>query len=1162
MGIFNNQLTIKAINDTLSNEISRNLLIGDILLDKEEFEYIANKVGAFYEHEANRALFLEYQETIAVFLVYCAVYGYDQRAFWGSVEKYVGIISISHRRQLYHIFLTVLDRYGLNKFEHESEEGYSQVTPILCHAGIPVNALESYFVSVSNTIDDSFYDEFSLEDYLAYFKNKTEVTVKRYLRYGSNRDTFNFIQATKKLISYGTVDNEEIMNGNMKRMIEEVLVWREKPKIKKSLQARRNIQLVAPKIRLDMYGAGVVCEFPRVGIRDCYDSFVSWEVISDVTNFNVKAEIYRRNGAFITEERRLSLKPSDSYLISLIVDGEIISKWEFPGVRNDYIAFLPNGTLIKSDNIPDSDVILMLKNNCKIQNIAFPIEELSCVPGWEEYFIYRIDLSGVSELVCTNNNIIGVRADTRPVLEGGSILFDQENSFIYTRLPSTKFPIYSEGEWHIEVIYKNDKEIFKKNAYECNSSESFFVLASYIHNNEYGRYEVKLWHRIGGNIKLAFDYVPNCELIKSDFGYWPDYRKGYTVNELSILASKEVEIDCYNSINHTYTDQKNGVFHKFQFTMGESCFFGEYVYERLGRYLKVEVKKHIHPIEWGFIGMGNQIIEMKSRVNSFTLKELNQSPDPILLFGFDIRRDYNVKYLKIKLLHRNKEIVYQEEYIIENKPALRVPINSFIGSIKQDDLIDYQLCLSLHNSCDDKITEFLVARIQDEVVVNDIVKNEDERKVYLTWSEQGTMIGRECVLVNFTRPWNKRIHIEIEDGKCELIIEKDKMETGIYKYVIQKEKEDLFGESEENICEMYNFQRGPIQIVQENIGETKLQKCLSALMNTHFMKVEARMPRLERISKSISEITIESAEDVASISNAFIIFDRFYHQSTEKEYAKELFNQLFSKIYLKSRIAIEYVLNSNFTRETKKILLHKFGCINVIKPSSIPTSLKRKIVEIDNDLFGFLSVIEEPEDEAGLNWIGMTSINDLYRQDLFVNEEDTESFIAERNMGNCEYLFRYFQYVSEAMLRPKNTTKSSEEFLREYLREVEVDETYIYGKSRLQLVVEWINKTKDHRDVKERLRKITSVSIDRTLVREYSDIFKIINKRNEFNDELGYYIGLVALCGAFVRNGLMNASLELIDVLNFAITKCEKVYYRDAVLIELYMRVERGLIWV
>ncbi len=1162
MGILGNQFTMKVINETLSNEISRNPLIGDVLLEKDEFEYLANKVGAFYEHEANRTLFLEYQETVAVFLVYCAVFEYDQRSFWGSVEKYIGIISLSHRRQLYHIFLNVLDRYGLKKFENESEEGYSQVTPILCHAGIPVNALESYFGAVSNTIDDSFYDEFSLEDYLAYFKNKTEVTVKRYLRYGSNRDTFNFIQATKKLISYGTIDNEETMNGNMKRMIEEVLIWREKPKIKKSLQARRNILLVAPKIRLDMYGAGVVCEFPRVGIRDCYDSFVSWEVISDDTNFTVKAEIYRRNGAFITEERKLSLKPSNSYLVSLLVDGDIISKWEFPGVRNDYIAFLPNGALVKTDNIPDNDVLLMLKNNCKIENIAFPIEELPKVPGWEEYFIFRIDLSGVSELVCTNNITIGVRTDTRPVLQDGRILFDQENSFIYTRLPLIKLPIYSEGEWHLELQYKNDKEILKKNGYECNSTESFFVLSSCIQNDEYGRYEIKLWHRVGGSFKLSFDYVPNCELIRSDYGYWPEFSKGYTVNELDILASKDVEIDCYNSINHSYTEQKKGVIHKFLFGMGESSFFGEYKYERLGSVLRVEIKKHIHPIEWGFIGMGSQIIEMKSRVNSLVLKELNQISDPMLLFGFDIRQEYNVKYLKLNLRHRNLEVIHQEEYDIENKTSLRIPINNYITCIHQDDYIDYQLYVCLYNMNEDRISEFLVARIQDEVVINDIVKNEDDNNVYLSWSEQGTLIGRECVLVNFTRPWISPIHINIEDGKRELSIKKGEIETGIYRYVLQKEREDLFGETEEDLCSGYNFQRGPIQIVHDIICDTRLQKCLTAILNIQFMKVEARMPKLERTSKSISDIDIESSKDIVSISNAFLIFDRFYHQGTEKEYGIRLFDQLFSKFYLKPNITMEFILNSSFTREVKKSLLHKFGCINVIKPSSIAMSLRRKIVGIDEDLFGFISAIEDPEDTAGLNWMGITSLTDLYKQDLFDDVEEAESFISERNMGNSEYLFRYFQYVAEAMLRPKNTTKSSEEFLREYLREVEIDEAYIFGKSRLQLVVEWINKTKDHRDVKERLRKITSISIDRTLIRDYSDIFKIMNKRNEFNDELGYYIGLVALYGAFVRNGLTNASLDMIDLLNFTISKCEKVYYRDAVLIELYTRMERGLIWV
>lgn len=78
----------------------------------------------------------------------------------------------------------------------------------------------------------------------------------------------------------------------------------------------------------------------------------------------------------------------------------------------------------------------------------------------------------------------------------------------------------------------------------------------------------------------------------------------------------------------------------------------------------------------------------------------------------------------------------------------------------------------------------------------------------------------------------------------------------------------------------------------------------------------------------------------------------------------------------------------------------------------------------------------------------------------------------------------------------------------------------------------------------------------------YSDLLQMIRKRNESNDELGFYIGLVATCGSLVRNGLMTPNRDLMDLMNLAITKCGKVYYRDAVLIELYMRVERGLLWV
>ena len=189
-----------------------------------------------------------YKEAFVAFLVFCAVYEYENGTFWQILEKYTGNLSQQRRMEMYSTFLSVVKKYNLNLFENESEEGYTYVTPILCHAGIPINAFDSYFLAISNTVNDAFYDDFDVNDYLSYLKNKTEMPVKRYLKLTNKRDSYSFIQNTKHLVLNDTVDfDENIDSGNYTRMLEQISLWKERPKNKKNLQARSNVQITCTK---------------------------------------------------------------------------------------------------------------------------------------------------------------------------------------------------------------------------------------------------------------------------------------------------------------------------------------------------------------------------------------------------------------------------------------------------------------------------------------------------------------------------------------------------------------------------------------------------------------------------------------------------------------------------------------------------------------------------------------------------------------------------------------------------------------------------------------------------------------------------------------------------------------------------------------------------
>lgn len=519
MRVLPEESSLKNINEILSGEILQYRILGDIPLDQQDFEQLANRIGVFYNRGANQQIFLLYKESLAIFLVFCAVYEYDDRTFWKPVEKYIGEISISHRNKMSNVFLQVLDKYNLELFESESEEGYSHVTPILCHAGIPINALDSFFSAISNTINDSFYDDFSVNDYLSYLKNKTEITVRRYLKLNSRSSAYQFIQNVRSGI-VGTVEEHIELTGNELRMISQVDEWKEKPKVKKSLNARQNVRISAPKIKVDIDGLGVFFELPQIMIKQSYDPYVIWEIQSDEKIDMVKASIFRRNQILYSEEKELILRPASNYCVTLKIEDNIISKWEYKGVQNSFIAFQSNGSVIKDEYLPNSTVILLIKNSEEISNKeSLRIMELPSVPFWNQYSTYKIDLSNEKVLICSSISI-NIVADKNPSLIGGEKLFSQMNTDTYTILPYFEIPDLSEDEWHFEVLKKYEGSVISKSSSVLSPIFGRIRLEQIIENKEYGCYQIKVWHHSGVNARYNIEYVPMSSWIEKQ-EYWP-----------------------------------------------------------------------------------------------------------------------------------------------------------------------------------------------------------------------------------------------------------------------------------------------------------------------------------------------------------------------------------------------------------------------------------------------------------------------------------------------------------------------------------------------------------------------------------------------------------------------------------------------------------------
>lgn len=1147
----------------LAKQIPKHTLIGDLPLSREDFKHLASTINFLYENDKNSKSFYMYKEALVAFLVFCAVYEYDKRTFWQPIEKYTGNLSYQRRMEMHNTFLSVVKEYNLNTFENESEEGYTYVTPILCHAGIPINAFDSYFSAISNTVNDAFYDDFDVDDYLGYLKNKTEMPVKRFIKLTNKRDSYNFIQNTKQLVLSDSVDSDEEMDsGNYIRMLEQISLWKERPKNKKNLQARSNVQINAPKIKIDLNGVGIYCEVPRIIVKDCFDSYIIWEISSDDTTNIVKADFFRRSGVLVSEEKIVTLKPAHSYSITLKVDDNLISKWEFDGVKNNYVAFSQNGNVIKTEHLPNSSVILLLNKNISIlEKDELPIMELPQIPLWTSFNVFKAELSNLKMLKCSGLNI-RVNSENKPIIEGGETLFNQENSRAYITLPYIKVPIITEGEWHIEIKHKAANDVISKSNVVVRSDCERISLSSYINNASYGEYDIKIWNRSGINGRFSIEYVPfgTIQIDKND--YWPTNYQGYVNNVQMLRASKSVDIDIYNAEKMSEIHHGDYNVHRYKINAKDRFLVGDYKYTFNGYVFSTSIKKSVYPVSWGIIGLEKEIIDLSSKVYTLTLQDLSNATDPYLLFGFNFDSIYDIQTIKIDLVGPYKTIVQSNNILIPKKDGLRVPLNPFLFEVQNtSNVIDFHLRVTLLNSNEIMVSSFLIARFQDEVVVENARYSANERDISFTWKEQGTLCGRELVQFNFLRPWVQPYHFKIEDKMCEITINTELLEEGIYRYLIQKEADDLFEEVEAGVCCLKDFQKKWIKVDGEQNFSSDMEKLLYQLLRSRFMKTE-KVPRyLAKIKSQIRSISVKVPEDINMIANAYILHDRFYLDKEDSTEVMNLMTSLFNLFSSYGSETIKYILESDFSTMYKKELLHKFHCNNFTSTTRLNDFQLKLLSDIDEDMAGFINLIQSNNNSRGLNWAGIAGIEVLKEEDLFGDGNTDGTFLSEKNLGNSSYIAKYFKYVANSLLRPKNLSKTSVDFLREFQRENLVEETMIFGKTRLQLLVEWKENTEESSQIQEKLANAQYLHCEQKLKEQFKDAFKALSKRR-MDDELGYYIGLIALYASCIRNGLMQETKQFSQLLNFTIETCEKLYYRDAIIIELYMRLERGCSWV
>jgi len=1176
MFLFNQNLTLKNMEEILSEQLQTIKIIGDIPISKKDFEYLAGTIRDYIQIGLVDQVLHKHRTCIAIFMVFTATYYYEERAFWPHIEKYTGEIPQNQRSEFYQSFALTVKRYKLPMFEKEQKEGQKYVTPIVCHSAIPQSCLEDYFDVVSDTLNNTlFFEGHILEEFKYFMRYKVQKPVIRYFDF-LDSDAEEFLQNSRELISYWEIGNTSIEEASAHfpglpiRMIDRCYEWQSHEKVKDKMRARKNTIITSPRIMLDLHGMGIYVLLPQQGIRECFDDSVSWVILCDERIITLKSRLFKKGELFLSEERTVTLLPADNYTITLFMEDKSVGEWSYKGLADAYMSFDNKGGLIKRNYLPPEVIIMVFAQGHDLGENDSMIEELPHLPNWGHSPIYRINLANSKQLMCSFGNL-EIKTDNKPVLVGGKRLFDQTDgiaSLCYTRLPELLMNDDSAEEYNIGVVRKHEKQVLDARREAIDSSMKKVALQEYIEHNAFGEYDIKLWNAKGNQGRFYIKYVPEIEFDDHDTRLWPTGSRGYIANDFYCRYSQTTSLEFENASCVGTVIKKGKDFMKYVFNnigrylYGNASFSsGEYVYT-------VPIKKSIRPIMWGFMGLGtDSSVTWESTPKTFSIKDFQEKTDTYLIISLD---DSGFDYMKVQvILYANNKRLNTRTFELDNYSNYRISINTFITDMLISEESSFHFIMEVFNPNDELLCECLIAKIQEDLVYSDMDVECSDQLAYFKWKEQGGKNDRELVLYNCYIPWETPEVFSIENGVCECQVKLNELKTSMYAVKARNIEGFSFFKTNREIPRIGKLNRFVLGMTYPELFG--LQKILADMFEAAYQsKQQISVDDLvENLDLNIT------SDDIEVLCLSYIFFSKNSVNNQEiKTNIQGAYKKLFGFYGKDKHIVLKTILNMEFKPNEFSRLALKFNLFSIkTKKESVFTPVERDLLwNYMPELAFIVDMQSETEANRICNWIGDNVFKGMVKisEDCSIRECISKNLrhecscnkinfnIDEDVLGSDKHRLGFFEYISKFSAK-RLASLDVNQLIRDYERFSDNCELKIFGKSYFMMLEEWTSSTdnEERKKIETNLKKVFNNAVNEKFIEEnYVSIYKTLRLRVGSAQQLEYYEGMIVFMDCLCKRNLLSAGIMLERGITYLYQKCRSLFLRDLVIFETYFCLE------
>ena len=837
-------LTLIDIEKKLSDKLKECELVSDLRLTYQDFCILERSykevLGKFNDVKFLVSSIKYFEVSTTTILVYEALYKYKKN-FWDNI---IGLLNVESKdiNIIKDIFVSVFNftigKYKLKIFKDVG--GYKNITPMICHSGVPNSSLGTLFTIATEFIDIKDIGPEEIIENIKYFiRYKVDKSIYRFITNNEDRAK-EFIYDLQILIKeteendYSYEDLTAKFNSLEDRIINEYVKYRTSNEYLGIKNNKKRNYIIQPRISLDSVNNGLIIILPSNTVKNSFLDFIEWHISTDKSSDIIKCSLYEKNGKCISENKRVKVSASTNYKIKFIYEDEVLNEWQFSGFENDepFILFDNKGNLLKSSNVKHQNIYILMKNTCKLNGInidkrEFDINEKGYVGYIGQEIKFKEKIQQV-ELITENDDIFKIEYKDKNniVLYGESEVFNDnyfENSTpIYSEKPpmiKIDNAITLDNTYYVVVRnIKNNVDIKIPLEYEIINRDAKVSLDSIgcFKEKIYGEYDVRIYT---GNklVKiLPFKFLPKIEISNDYASKYPSEKGKYKSQTINIICDKSITINLDNT-DYEVKDDTLDRNYSFSYYGIDHFINGNLEIKTNNSFLKFNIKTKSRSICYSILNEGDDLDNISfSKEPSMLYKKELQTTSKLIALSF---MDMSINSFKVDILLVDfKDNILQSTKIeaINNK-CIFIPINRFYDTISSSSSTKFIIKVIVKNDYEKVISEFIPCVIKEEVVISNVRYEElVSGNIALSWITEGIKLENELALkmYNIFKPWEEPLSLLIdrdsiiEDGKrVTMYLKKERLNLKndtMYYFNIEDKSDDLFAKDTEEKVLRFN----------------------------------------------------------------------------------------------------------------------------------------------------------------------------------------------------------------------------------------------------------------------------------------------------------------------------------------------------------------------